>query len=266
MNTPEAPTLTVLDGDPCPRVLIHVDNLDGVLVTVTRNSDGEIMPVLDANNVAHAGQLTVVDYLAPGGTVTYQAQVFSDTDSSPLGAAASVTVPIKDVWIQDPLDPASAVTVELRGTALQGVSRQLDMETLDILGRARPIIQTFGAKAIDDLPFQFLTTTAEQASAVRKLIQGAPLAVRTPAGGLFADIPRLLFCAIQAKCAWTGWIYNQDSRDWDATATEVASQTIGVQIHPVSWQTYLDAYSIWQDTYDVYQSWNDSILNPPGGF
>ena len=272
ITAPPAPVLTpIATFDPCPRVAVAFTDLDAAatLITVYRIADGEQTAVRGAQNAAAtAGAFVIVDYEAPFGVeLTYQAQLSDGTQTSPLGPTASATLDVDDIALTDPLDPASTVRLSFTSDALTSITQTDDTELITMMGRSRPIVQSFGLGSITQMPINVMTETVQDAIALRELLDASPLLLRTPGkDDLFADLPRGLYCRITASRGWPGWVLQRGARKWTLTADEVQPQSMAVIAAVISWQTYMDAFPTWQDAMNVYTTWEDAMLNPPGGF
>lgn len=268
---PPAPVLTVLlDAAPSPRVVISLSGLDATAatITVTRIANGEKTIVRGARKAAVAGSFVVVDYEAPFSSVSYQAQLFTASASSPLGVAAVADLSgVSEVWVSDPLNPRNALSVSNTGAALSGVQRRADMEKLNLMGRARPPVQFFGLGALEGVPFPVITETAADARSMWGLLDTMPVLVRTPSSEpLYADLPRSLYAALTGSPRWPGWVNNTAAREWTLTLDEVAAQTLDVVIRLVTIQTYMTAYPLISDLMGAFATYEDEMNNPPGGF
>lgn len=269
---PPAPVLTVLlDANPSPRVVLNFSGLDATAatITVTRIADGEKTIVRGARKAAVAGSFLVVDYEAPfSASVTYQAQLFTASASSPLGATASADLSgVSEVWVSDPLNPLNALRVENTGAALSTVGRKPDMERLPMLGRERPVVQFFGLGALEGVPFHLVTETAADRAAMWLLLDTMPVLIRTPSSEpLYADLPRSLSAALTGSARWPGWVSNTDAREWSLMLDEVAPQTLDVAIRIVTIQTYMNAFPLISDLMGAYATIADEMANPPGGY
>lgn len=113
-----APALTpFLDANPCPRVLVAFTSLTAGTQTINvyRIAEGRQFKVRGGVNLFAVGGTQVMDFECPFQMpATYQAEQF-DAAGNSLGftSTTSVTLPVTQTWIHQPLSPALAVTARI---------------------------------------------------------------------------------------------------------------------------------------------------------
>jgi hypothetical protein len=217
-TTPPAPTLTGhTDADPCPRVEVLITPMpgDAATVTVWRSWSGRREVVRGAKRALSAGDTLVIDYEAPTGVPVEYSCVTYDLagTASEESPRATVTLDSDDVWLQDPLDPTSALQAGLttrRDLMVIGPSfvgaRPVDMTVQQPVGSALPF--AFGRKrrAARGMPITVHAETQTAAAQLEALLdQAQPLCVRTPAA--VTKLTGLTYVAVGEYLpdVWDGW-------------------------------------------------------------
>lgn len=194
-TTPPAPTVTVFtDAAPCPRAEVVITPMPGDVDTITvyRTWRGQRSVVRGASRTGVAGALLVVDYEVPLGTAVSYSSVGYSTVGAPSEESTStvVSVSVNDVWIQDPLDPASAIQVGLtipRETqvvfpAFLPGKKVTPSTIVAIAGSGLPVGLGGARQALSGIPFTLHTTTQSATDILESLLEQAyPLCVRVPA-------------------------------------------------------------------------------------
>lgn len=183
----------ITTADPCPRVGVTVTGLSAVVestITVWRSVAGEPRAAVRGLRGAVVVDATyVVDYEAPlGRPVTYTLEVTSGP-TTPTTLEATVSVASTDAWLQDPLDPSTAVAlatdqvdggVWFHARALSRIGYASTAELVQVLGAEYPVALGGRPGAPTGVPFDVFTDSAEQCNRVRTLIGSAfPLLLRT---------------------------------------------------------------------------------------
>lgn len=226
MDALSAPTL-VEKTDPTPGVEVYFPSLDvdAVEITVWRIADGVTEPVRGGLRASVTGDFTVTDWEVPFGVVsTYYGQIFDSGGASILGDQATITVTSDDVWLSDPIDPTSAITVRLEQNTFTQVSRARRTEQMYVAGLSRPFEQNWGLGGIMGLPFSLWTESDLEASALQTLLQSSPLLIRTPPK--YATLPRLLSASIKQP--------TQVPFDWRSGGSTVVWSLTVDEVQPVS--------------------------------
>lgn len=185
-------SLEVLLDDPCPRVGITIDGLSTTVestVTVWRSVAGEDRAAvrgLRRRRIVDADY--VVDYEAPlGRPVTYSMEVSGPV--TPATLTATATVPSSDLWMQDPLDPSTAVAVApfddgaqtyFAASALSTIGYPSSGSRARVMGAKYDTLLGGGRGGASGVPFDVYTSAIEAANRLRLLLDAAsPLLVRT---------------------------------------------------------------------------------------
>lgn len=193
-TTPPAPTLTVhTDADPCPRVEVLVTPMpvDVDQVTVYRTWRGQRSAVRGASRAEVAGDYLVIDYEVPLGTPVAYSVVGYDTGgtASQESSSSTVTVDVDDVWIQDPLDPTSAIAVGLTlprtimavAPSFMPATWAMPSIIAPIHGSSTPVGLGGARQDAAGIPLTIVTSTPSESAQVHDLLaQAYPLCVRTP--------------------------------------------------------------------------------------
>lgn len=193
-TTPPAPTLTGhTDADPCPRVEVLITPMpgDAATITVWRSWRGRREAVRGAKRALVAGDTLIIDYEVPTGVAVEYSCVAYDSSGSPSeeSARASVTVDSPYVWLQDPLDPTSALRAGLT-TPLDLMvtwpsfvgARPVDLAVQQPIGSSRPFAFGRTRRALSRMPVTLHAQTPTAAAQLTDLLdQAQPLCVRTPA-------------------------------------------------------------------------------------
>lgn len=185
--------LEVLTDDAsCPRVGITITGLSASTestVTVWRSVPGEgRAEVRGLRKTAVLDATYVVDFEAPlARPVTYTLEV-SGPDV-PETLTSTVTVPSDHVWLQDPLDPTSAVAVApqamggdiwFSAAALGSIGYPNPGSLIRVMGDRYDTALGGGRRGASGVPFDVYTTAIEAANRLRILLDAAPtLLVRT---------------------------------------------------------------------------------------
>lgn len=268
-TTPPAPTLTPATGaNPCPRVEVLISTMPGDAdrVTVHRSWRGQRTTVRDAEDVEVAGDFLVVDYEVPLGTpVTYTCRTL-DVSGVPSqeSPGTTTTVSVDDVWIQDALDPTTAVRVVIASYAAGGVTiigdsfmpavYSADVVAPPVAGSPLPIAYGGVRRAASRMPLTLIAWTPSDAGALRTLLTSAfPLCVRTPAtvpqlsGLTYLSLPDLL------ETPHPGWVTTRFS----ATGDSVRGPGSGIAVQPRTYADLLDEAATYADLLPLYPTYVD---------
>jgi hypothetical protein len=206
------PTLTLVAKTDAPtdRVEITIADLYPAEATVTvyRTVDGFRRPVREGENLVVIGTDAVVDYEAPlGRVITYELEITAGLALGGPGASGTVTLtPAGSYgWIQDPLDPASAIKLygdvgpngesALTDQSVHNLAYAADVSLIPIMGSSEPVALIGQRMVASKIPFNILTDAAEHTTNLRDLLMQAPLVlIRTlPTWG--TALPALCYCA-----------------------------------------------------------------------
>lgn len=183
----------VFDDDaPCPRVGLTITGLSPTVesvVTVWRSVPGEgRLPVRGLRDVSVIDATYLVDYEVPlGRPVTYTLEVSGPM--TPASTTATVTVVSDTVWMQDPLDPTTAVAVSgsydgsaiwFASAAFASIGYSDPAALVRVMNSRYPTALGGGRGGASDVPFDVYTDAIEAANRLRILLGVAsPLLLRT---------------------------------------------------------------------------------------
>lgn len=276
----------VLEGlvdAPCPRVGITISDLDTAdvsVVTVWRTVEG--MPrraVRGARSITVLTSTYILDYEAPlGREVTYTLEVEAGA-VVPAELDASITLYSDDGWMQDPLNPGSAVPVSgshnmggipvFTSSAMSELEHNFNSEMAQVLGTDYPVVLGGQRLAAANIPFTMLTDAAEWNTALKRLLLGSHVVLLRCPPTWGNSLPPLAYLKVSvreipAETRWGGTLMQ-----WDLSGDLVAPPAARVVI-PV-W-TY-DAIRALYVSYDAAQagasalgaSYTDDLRDPTHG-
>lgn len=271
-HQPPAPTLTAFtDADPCPRVEIVVTPMptQADTITVWRQWSGRRAQVRDAVAATVSGAFLVIDYEAPLGVpLTYTCETADANGvASELSAEATTTLDVSTIWMQDALDPSTAIEVQLNGTtgitaiadSFAPITYQLTGVVLPIVGSRDPVAVGGTRRAASQVPLNLITRTPADTSAVRSLWdQAFPLCVRVP-----ATIPQhdgLMYLAFTEfrEAPYPGWTQTL----FTAVADSVRGPGLGVVVQPRQYTHLLDEAATYTALISLYPTYLDVLRGP----
>ncbi|RLP76336.1 hypothetical protein D9V32_05555 [Mycetocola tolaasinivorans] len=182
---PYKPTITAYtDAAPCPHVEVFFPSFapGTVTVTVRRTAGKDTHDLRGAVRARVAGALTKIDFEVPFGVATqYRAQMFNAAGAS-LGWTDPGWVTVRETatWLHNPLNPQGAVKVQFRGSALQGISRPLQGEIVQPIGRPKGMLITSGRSGVTSAVLDVITDDLDSADKVQALLGSAA----QPLGGV----------------------------------------------------------------------------------
>jgi hypothetical protein len=251
--------------NPCDRVEITIADLAPSTHTVTlwRTIDGRRAAVRGFRKVDIVGSDFVVDYEVPlGRSVLYELEILSGmgrggpTDTETLTLSSAVCG-----WIQDPLEPESAVSVysvagpsgepTLMDSALKALEYAADISIIAIMGSPDPVALLGQRMAQSGVAFHMFTDALSQGAKLRALIQDSPLLLIRSMPDWGPSIPALCYVAPgkpvenPITTAWGGNLI-----EWKIDTPLVAAPTMNIVV-PV-W-TYADVQALWT-TYQQAQT------------
>lgn len=269
-TTPPAPTLTAhTDADPCPRVEVLITTMPGDADTLTiwRSWRGQRTVVRGVNGVEVAGDFLVVDYEVPLGAVVTYTCATADVAGVPSqeSSGTAVTVTVDDAWMQDPLDPTTALPVRLTRTSttagVELIGDSLMPATYSADGSVSPVVGSplgigFGGvrRAASRMPLALIAWSTADATALRTLIaQAYPLCVRTP-----ADIPQLTGLTYMAlgdllEAPYPGWT----STLFTSTADSVRGPGSAIVVQERTYDDLLTEAATYDDLLPLYATYVD---------
>lgn len=187
---------------PCPRAAVTVQGLSAGdhVISVWRTSGGERSPVRGARTVRAADSFFIEDFEAPlGREVTYELEVISGVDAGTPPIYADTLIESECGYLQDPLNPSSAVPVWGDGTrggqpvlsraAFGSFGYTADSADFRVLGSSRPVSISTGRAAPSGIPLVFRTRSEAETARVRELVKQAPHLVFRPTPGWGSAIP-----------------------------------------------------------------------------
>lgn len=255
-------TLTALSDAPTDRVQIQITDMipQTCQVTVWRTADGKRAPVRSYRKVNVIGSDSTVDFEAPLGRLTqYDLEVLSGPGYGGPAASASITVTATSGWIQDPLDPSTAIrlqatdtgstgSVTLKDAALKSLEMAASINLVEIIGSPDPVGLLGNRMALKGLSFAMMTNAANSAALLRTLIKQTPLLLIRPLPAWAASLPGLCYTAapmpteIPINEAWGG-----TATEWKFDTALIAAPTMNVIIP-------LWTYGDWQALWTTYQN------------
>lgn len=182
-------TVDGITSAPCPRAGVTVEGLSpgDHQITVWRTADGERAPVRGMRTITVVDSVYQEDYEVPlGRLVRYELEILSGPDAGLQGLRADAQVDSTSGWIQDPLNPASAVpvsasleqdeTVLLAGTFAE-VAYRAETSRFNVMGSSRPVAIAGRRSAPSGIPFSMLTLAEAENVRLRDLVRESPLLV-----------------------------------------------------------------------------------------
>ena len=253
--------LAVLTDAPCPRMGITITGLNKSLATVIniwRSVDGEAqMVVRGARNLSIVDATYVVDYEAPlGRPVTYTLEIVSGLTIPPT-LIATAQIDSDSVWLQDPLDPSTAVSVTwsfispytdivFASSALADIGYEDPGQLVRVLGDKYPTLLGGNRLAGSGIPMDLMTRTIVAANQLRILLNAAsPLLMRTiPA--ISPPLPALAYVYAQVNERRVSFAAGELT-SWSIKGDLVKPQSLNILV--ATW-TYANV----SDLYDLYST------------
>lgn len=261
---PQAALLPTMD--PVPRVeLTFTETVTNTArATVFRIGTDRTYRVRGLVNVAAAGGFGGIDTEAPFNVpVTYRAEMF-DSDGVSLGFTDSTTVVLEftGTVIQQPIDPARAVSVTVAAGSAAELVRPFDGDLVRPIGRSVPVYVGRGRTGLQDFTFDAITDTIEQAAAMQSVFGGyggdeqlpvvcirssLPLGFSAP---LFAAVLKPTQVAIDA-------MHGGYASLWHLAGDEVAPPVEAIVRALLSYQDVEDAFASYADIETGYLTYLD---------
>jgi hypothetical protein len=270
---PPAPILTAFtDASPCPRVQIRVPAMPPLAATITvwRTWSGRRSQVRDAVDAPVSGPYFVTDYEVPLGvpvTYTCETKTAGGTPSE-LSDGATTTVNVSSIWMQDALDPTTAIEVQptpgitgIRaiGDSFAPLTYELSGEVLPVVGSREPIAVGGTRRAASKVPLSVTTWSQVDTDKVRTLwSQAFPLCARTP-----SSIPQhggLVYLAFTGftEAPYPGWAGTLFATVGDA----VRGPGRGIVVQPRTYAHLLDEASTYAGLLTLYPTYLDVRRGP----
>lgn len=251
------------DTNPCPRAEITITGITGTNVTLTRNYGTETSEVRGALKRETTGTSFIIDYEAPLGTpVTYEATGLDAngniTDTATKSAPVTVAPQLYDgemAWMQDPLDPTTAMRVILEGQAgtSLGYSRSVEYN--------RPLQSTLMGMAgrmgeAENVPWSVFTRYGDETAKFLDLVRTAyPLVIRTIAP---IPLPPLVYASVDSvkriqidlyQAGWEMWAMEFTTVRASSAAIVKPFYTYGSVIRLHEGYSYADVIAAHPGTY-----------------
>jgi hypothetical protein len=278
MPAAPAPTLTELTI-PLPAVRINFDSIPTsasvTTFTVLRTVDGETSVVRNASNIVITGNTTfsIVDFDAPFGVpITYTGRLVFGTADQGLSPQTSITLNVNTIWITDPIDPLNyiEVSVDGQGTAFlgaesfQAVERVTDYQLVNVLGRKKPILLSYGQKGIIGMEVEIYTEGFDTV-AMSQLLSVSPLLIRVPSS--IPNVPRFLngsLQGIQEDVTWKTSSLNPLTR-WVLVFDETEPQSLDIFFQVFDYAYWSGFYATYTDVLADYgaSTYQSAIDTPP---
>lgn len=277
MPTAPAPDLDVMTN-PVPAVTIDLTDIPTsasvTTLTVLRSVDGTTETVRNASNIVITGNtaFSVIDFDAPFGlSISYTARLVIGGVDQGLSPASTITLNSDKIWITDPIDPASGVSISLDGSgtaflgaeSFQSVERSVDRSLVTVLGKKNPIQLYYGQKGITGLEFE-VYTEGESTDKLDALLRSSPLLVRKTPNIPF--LPAMLHGAIQATPEDVTWKTEaQPLTRWAMTLDETQPQSLDIVFAVFDYTYWNAAFDTYDDALAVYGAgtYETAKKNPP---
>jgi hypothetical protein len=255
-------TLAALTNDPTDRVEVTITDLAPTTHTVTvwRTSDGKRRALRGYRGVEIVGSDFVVDYEPPlNQLLAYELEVLTGVGTGGPSAQATITLTPATVhgWIQDPLDPQSAIKVyavagpagepTLLPSAVATLDYLANVSTMEIMGSNEPVALLGQRMVAGNVPFHFFTDAAQQSTDLRNLLTQASILLIRPGADWGNSLPGACYVAPpNPQEAPVGIIWGNAYTEWKFAASLVRAPSMNVVI---PFWTYQD----WQDLWTTYQ-------------
>jgi len=244
----------LVDAAPCPRAGITVTGLSTVtpsVINIWRSVAGESRTIVRGmRNFSVTDSTYVVDYEVPlGQAVTYTLDVVGPTIPATLQTTLSITS--NDLWLQDPLDPSTAVpvawipggfgTVTLASSALASIAYPDPGSVARVMGALYPTLLAGNRQGAASVPLDLISQTIADGNKLRTLLGAAlPLLVRSiPA--LSPPLPALGYMHAQVLEQRASFA-SGSLTTWSLTGDFVSAPTVNLLV--AAW-TYAQVVALW---------------------
>lgn len=179
-------TAVAVNDAPCPRAAVTVEGLSAGdhVISVWRTTAGERVPVRGARTVTVVDSFFIEDFEVPlGRDVMYELEIVSGVDAGTPAVYSDLRVESSSGFIQDPLNPASAVPVHgdqapngeayFRADAFTSIGYVAVEAQFQIMGDPRPVSISGVRRAPSGVPLALSTRSAGETARMRALVQEA---------------------------------------------------------------------------------------------
>ena len=264
---------------PCASAGVTVTGL-GVgdsVVTVWRLADGEREPVQGYRRYPMNDAAFVVDWAVPlGRPVSYEVEVLSGPNGAARVTSGPVTVAAAVGYLQDALDPQSAVEIiadhrdgiYLRAASLSEFERQADVSIFKVMGSKKPMALIGERMAAQGVDTSVSTRPATDNSRLAALLESS-------ANLLFRPLPEwgdlgLTGAMYLANPSYTrrpvNVSYGGNLTWWDLKSDVVAAPAIRVLTALFTYGDVMMLFGTYQDKLDAMagKTYLDDLKNPLG--
>lgn len=270
-TTPPAPTLTVFtDPDPCPRVEVLITPMPAGIdeITVYRSWLGNRVEVRGGKRAEVAGAFLLVDYEVPLGTPVSYSSVGYDVAGIPSleSPLTTQTVTVPDAWMQDPLDPTTALRVGLTlpRSDLMAVAPSFELGNYVssigksiVVGSSLAVARAGTRQAASEMPLSIVAGTPTDAAALQLLLDQAPiLCVRAPSDSVpyVGGLSYVAFGSYQPR-PFAGW----QSTLFPLTGDVVRAPGAGIVVSPRTYDDLLDESATYSGLLPLYPTYIDLL-------
>jgi hypothetical protein len=264
---------------PCARVGITITDL-GVgdsVVSLWRTADGEREAVQGERRRTFNDGAYVEDWGAPlGRPVTYEVEVLSGPNGADRVTSEPVTVAATVGYLQDALDPHTAVPIiadhkdgiYLRAASLSEFERQADVSIFKVMGSSKPMALIGQRMAELGVDTSVSTRTAEDNSRLAALLGSSANLLFRPlpewgdlglSGSMYLANPSFVRRPVNVS-------YGGDLTWWDLKSDVVAAPALRVLTALFTYGDVMMLFTTYQDKLDAMAgaTYLDDLKNPLG--
>jgi hypothetical protein len=270
-TTPPAPTLTVhTTADPCPRVEILISPMPGDVdeITVYRSWLGNRLEVRGGKRAEVAGDFLLVDYEVPLGTPVAYTSVGYDVAGTPSQESSSTTqtVSVAEVWLQDPLDPTTALRAGLTiprddlmvvAPSFEQGAYSSDSSRSTVVGSSLAVARMGTRQAATGMPLTIDAGSPTSSAALKLLLDQQPLLCVRPPSTLIPDLGGLAYLAVSSYVPkpYNGWTRTTYSLVGDVVRGPGAS----IVVSPRTYDDLLDESATYGGLITLYSTYVDLL-------